>query len=94
MDCEKVIAAVKDMELQLLGVVHKISNGKTQEATVVLEKIARKTKCDALTLEFRNKKHMEQLQSLTEENKMLKEKLKYTETNKIKSIARKWSSSS
>ncbi|KAH3783726.1 hypothetical protein DPMN_161669 [Dreissena polymorpha] len=86
MDCEKVIAAVKDMELQLLGVVHKISNGKTQEATVVLEKIARKTKCDALTLEFRNKKHMEQLQSLTEENKMLKEKLKYTETTKSKAL--------
>ncbi|KAH3721167.1 hypothetical protein DPMN_064084 [Dreissena polymorpha] len=86
MDCEKVIATVKDMELQLLGVVYKINNGKIQEATVLLEKNARKTKCDGLTLEIRNKKHMEQLQSLTEENKMLKDKLKFTETTKSKAL--------
>ncbi|KAH3809076.1 hypothetical protein DPMN_137439 [Dreissena polymorpha] len=86
MDCEKVIANVKDMELQLLGVVYKINNGKIQEATVSLKKNARKTKCDRLTLEIRNKKHMEQLQSLTEENKILKDKLNYTETTQSKAL--------
>lgn len=67
---QKLIDAVVDMELQLLGIAYQLKQNKNiEQATTAIERVARRAKSISLTMAFRNSKADDIQQKLTTDNK-------------------------